>query len=305
MRVLPAGHVTHARVFAVTGACCLIRRNVFALVDGFDEAFVNGCEDVDLCLKVKAQGLHIYMAYHSVVQHHVSLSRSGTSLQNERNSRLLFQKWRPQIKREAAQVWQQGLCGNAAAPMNNAPVELGELGELAPTFAATPFAAAQVLSESALMREEARWARLLDKTDPNAGLESHCHATGLVRSTDDTHFVLCSPLLQVNIACSHGLDGFYLSGNQTNPPAGVQTRVTIAFNGLQSKTFTLGPEQHFNVGISQPVVLRGITNTVEAVFSSHHPAGHAASTAPADPCRYITLAHLVIDGKQVTSFAVT
>ena len=58
VRELPAGHVEHARVFAVTGACCLIRRDVFDAVGGFDEAFVNDGEDIDLCLKVKARGLH-------------------------------------------------------------------------------------------------------------------------------------------------------------------------------------------------------------------------------------------------------
>ena len=39
----------YARVLAVTGACLLMRKADFERAGGFDEVFVNGCEDVDLC----------------------------------------------------------------------------------------------------------------------------------------------------------------------------------------------------------------------------------------------------------------
>jgi GT2 family glycosyltransferase len=295
VRVLPASGVDHARVFAVTGACCLIRRDVFESVGGFDEAFVNGGEDIDLCLKVKAKGLHVYMAYQSVVQHHVSLSRDRTNLQNEVNSRLLYQKWRPQLKQELARVWQQGLRGDAAALLGDA------LDGLQPAFLATPFAAAQVMSESALLREEARWIRLLDQTDPNAALAHQTCVTGWARSSDDTCHLLCSPVLRVLIDNPIGLDGFYVSGKQANLPQGAQATVIITVNGLQSKTFTLGPELHFNVGISHPVVLPGITNCIEVSFKCHAPASEVGNMEPLDPCIYITLAHLVVDNKRVGS----
>ena len=38
---------------AVTAACMLVRKETFAEVAGFDEGFVNGYEDIDLCLKVR------------------------------------------------------------------------------------------------------------------------------------------------------------------------------------------------------------------------------------------------------------
>jgi GT2 family glycosyltransferase len=295
LRVLPTSGVAHARVFAVTGACCLIRRDVFESVSGFDEAFVNGGEDIDLCLKVKAKGLYVYMAYQSVVKHHVSLSRDRTSIQNEVNSRLLYQKWRPQIKQELARVWQQGLRGDAVALLGDA------LDGLQPSFLATPFAAAQVMSESALLREEARWTRLLDQTDPNQALPHQTRVTGWARSADDSCYQLCSTVLRVLIDNPIGLDGFYVAGKQTNLPQGAQTTVTITVNGLQAKTFTLGSEHHFNFGISHPVVLPGVTNSIEVTFTCHHPAGGVGNMEPLDPCSYITLAHLVIDNKLVDS----
>jgi GT2 family glycosyltransferase len=297
VRVLPTSDVEHSRVFAVTGACCLIRRDVFESVGGFDEAFVNGGEDIDLCLKVKAKGLHVYMAYQSVVQHHVSLSRDRTSLQNEVNSRLLYQKWRPQLKLELAQVWQKGLRSDDAALLSDA------LDGLQPSFLATPFAAAQVMSENALLREEARWTRLLDQTDPNPSLAHQTRVTGWARSADDTCYLLCSPVLRVLIDNPIGLDGFYVSGKQVNPPQGAQTTITITVNGLQAKSFTLGPELHFNVGISHPVVLPAMTNCIEVTFRGQYPAGTVGDMEPLDPCSYITLAHLVIDKKLVTHLA--
>ena len=297
VKVLTASGAEHARVFAVTGACCLIRRDVFESVGGFDEAFVNGGEDIDLCLKVKAKGLHVYMAYRSVVQHHVSLSRNRTSLQNEVNSRLLYRKWRPQLKQELARVWQQGLRGDGAALLGDA------IDGLQPAFLSTPFAAAQVMSESALLREEARWTRLLDQTDPNAASAHQTRVTGWARSADGTCYLLSSPVLRVLIDNPIGLDGFYVSGKQANQPQGTQTTVTITVNGLQAKSFTLGPELHFNVGISHPVVLTGMTNCIEVTFRGQYPAGTMGDMEPLDPCSYISLAHLVIDNKRVTHLA--
>ncbi len=57
---------------AVTAACMLTRPEVFRAHGGFDEAFVNGAEDVDLCLKVSRTGRKIVFTPASVVVHHES-----------------------------------------------------------------------------------------------------------------------------------------------------------------------------------------------------------------------------------------
>jgi GT2 family glycosyltransferase len=44
---------------AVTGACCMTRRDVFDALGGFDERFATDFNDVDYCLRVRAKGLRI------------------------------------------------------------------------------------------------------------------------------------------------------------------------------------------------------------------------------------------------------
>ncbi|HEY9722353.1 MAG TPA: glycosyltransferase [Oscillatoriaceae cyanobacterium] len=53
----------------VTGACMLIRRALFERLGGFDEGYLNGFEDVDLCLRVREAGYRVRYAPQSVVYH--------------------------------------------------------------------------------------------------------------------------------------------------------------------------------------------------------------------------------------------
>ena len=41
---------------AVTAACCLIKKSLFMEFEGFDESFINGCEDVDFCIRLNRKG---------------------------------------------------------------------------------------------------------------------------------------------------------------------------------------------------------------------------------------------------------
>lgn len=71
-------------VDGVTGACMAIRRDVFKSLGGFDEAFVNGYEDVALCLSVREAGHRIRYVNKSVIKHWESVSpgRWTHALQN-------------------------------------------------------------------------------------------------------------------------------------------------------------------------------------------------------------------------------
>lgn len=49
-------------VFAVTGACLMTRRNLFSRLGGFDPSYGLGTfEDTDYCLKVRREGLRVYL----------------------------------------------------------------------------------------------------------------------------------------------------------------------------------------------------------------------------------------------------
>jgi hypothetical protein len=81
---------------AVTGACMLVRRDMFNRVGGFDTAFMNGYEDVDLCLRVGVLGAETYYCAESVVYHLESASRATVKEEagEDANLKLLLDRWK-------------------------------------------------------------------------------------------------------------------------------------------------------------------------------------------------------------------
>lgn len=97
-----AKHVNYARPFQVVSAACVaIRASDFAAARGFDEIFVNGWEDVDLCLKLVQDndGLCWYQPT-SVVYHHESKS-PGRGAYIDINRRHFINKWQGHVKNDA------------------------------------------------------------------------------------------------------------------------------------------------------------------------------------------------------------
>ena len=78
---------------AVTAACCVTSRKQFLKFDGFDEIFLNGCEDIDLCLRMAEEGLIHYVVHDSVVVH-VKCASEGRRTHNKRNTESLLDRWR-------------------------------------------------------------------------------------------------------------------------------------------------------------------------------------------------------------------
>jgi GT2 family glycosyltransferase len=62
---------------AVTGACVMIRRDVFDAVGGFDEGLAVAFNDVDLCLRIREHGFRIVYVPHAVLYHFESKSRGS------------------------------------------------------------------------------------------------------------------------------------------------------------------------------------------------------------------------------------
>ena len=75
----------------VTGACALIARALFAELGGLDTAYINGYEDVDLCLRLRRLGYQVHYCHESVVYHLESATRSFES--NLQNHELFLERW--------------------------------------------------------------------------------------------------------------------------------------------------------------------------------------------------------------------
>jgi GT2 family glycosyltransferase len=257
------------RVLAVTGACCLIRKSDFDSVGGFDEAFVNGGEDVDLCFKLRQVGKRAYVESNSAVRHHVSLSRDRADPQNEHNSRRLFTKWRKEIKTELAGVW-------LALLQKQDPLQLAQYldGEISAPHLAKPHAFSRVMAESVLQQEECYWARTLDGEDINAGLLERCSVLGLPWSEALGGAVL-ERTAELRVEGLRSARNIFVCGRTLGGSNGKEAvSITLFANGMQHKTSVVHAGASFNLGIVAPVVLPGVVNqftvsTTAPVLVSH------------------------------------
>ncbi|MDG1173573.1 MAG: glycosyltransferase, partial [Opitutales bacterium] len=82
----------YTEFLAVTGACFMIRRDLFLAAGGFDETYKTGFEDIDLCLRLSMLGYKNYVSNSSIVLH----KRSSTPERNQHqdhNSRVFYSRW--------------------------------------------------------------------------------------------------------------------------------------------------------------------------------------------------------------------
>jgi GT2 family glycosyltransferase len=154
---------------AVTGACVALRREDWREFGGFDESYVNGSEDVDLCLRARAAGRRNFVALRSVVRHHVSQS-PGRKLRDEANSRRLAERWRPELAQLAAADW----CRHYLETQWNGAHDPEEFGQAAHAllhrlgWVARPGDYAARGAQRALEFELERWREILDGAPPRA-----------------------------------------------------------------------------------------------------------------------------------------
>jgi GT2 family glycosyltransferase/glycosyltransferase involved in cell wall biosynthesis len=87
---LPAARATFD-TSAVTGACIAIRAELFEALGGFDEAYVNGWEDVDLCQRVRAAGGRVRYRGDLEVLHHEGITGGGSY--DVGNRKLFYERW--------------------------------------------------------------------------------------------------------------------------------------------------------------------------------------------------------------------
>ncbi len=90
---------------AVTAACMVLRKTVFADVGGFDENLPNNFNDVDFCLRLRERGWQIVWTPYADLIHQESASR-GRHSDSEERARLLHdmaylqEKWGEQLRND-------------------------------------------------------------------------------------------------------------------------------------------------------------------------------------------------------------
>lgn len=104
---LPEDHAAvnrSRRLQAVTAACMLVRRDAFEQADGFDEGYANSLEDVDLCLRIGAEGGEVHYCHEAVVVHLESISR-GRRDRFQQSVDLYRRRWREGVRRDDLSVY--------------------------------------------------------------------------------------------------------------------------------------------------------------------------------------------------------
>ncbi|MBL0061716.1 MAG: glycosyltransferase [bacterium] len=93
---LPIDHpaVNKPRAFQfIAGSCLMIWRQLFMEVGGFDESYVNSCEDIDLCMRVTQTRRKVWYCPESKIYHHESKTVTGHD-KNGANYQRLLARWK-------------------------------------------------------------------------------------------------------------------------------------------------------------------------------------------------------------------
>lgn len=86
---------------AVTGACLVTPRELYFELDGLDEAFWNGYEDVDYCFKVGERGLRVVCDGAAALYHFESQSGAQRFRKSLWNAEHLIERWGGRVRFDA------------------------------------------------------------------------------------------------------------------------------------------------------------------------------------------------------------
>lgn len=87
---------TTREVSANTGACLMVSREKFEALEGFDEELAVVGNDVDLCLRLREQGLRNLWTPHCCLIHHESISRKSSVPKADEQA--MWQRWGEHFK---------------------------------------------------------------------------------------------------------------------------------------------------------------------------------------------------------------
>ena len=104
-------------VDAVCGASMLVDKSLFESIGGFDESYLNGLEDVDLCLQLQRLGYGNFLCASSDVLHYKSASEGRFGVEKDRaNTTLFHAKWNDYLTRRESDD-SQALISSTDLPM--------------------------------------------------------------------------------------------------------------------------------------------------------------------------------------------
>ena len=103
----------------VTGGCIAVRADLFALVGGFDEGYVNGWEDGDLCLQIRSTGAAVRYRGDVDIVHHEGAT-SGGVYHGHDNPRRFFARWATMLTDDTPLI--RDTLGAALSPIIDLPV---------------------------------------------------------------------------------------------------------------------------------------------------------------------------------------
>ncbi len=251
---------------AVTAACCGLRREIFLHEGGFDEAFRNGGEDVDLCFRLRERGYRIVVAPESVVRHHIRAARGPAGLADEANSRRLFARWRKTILALGCLTWARETSRQFLRNPGSVKFSTG-MGALAyrAGFSQQPPAAATLAVGSALHYEELHWQQRLEGAIATPTHPVSAYAlTGAYRDRPgldinlDTFWVREEVRIRLPAGTPNRnffVNGFLMPEPPDQPEAAGPLGLRLTINGAQSRDFFPLPVDHFNCGIDRPLVV--------------------------------------------------
>jgi GT2 family glycosyltransferase/glycosyltransferase involved in cell wall biosynthesis len=103
---------------AVTGGCIAVRADLFELVGGFDERYVNGWEDSDLCLAIRSTGASVRLVADAEIVHHEGVT-SGGSYHGHANPERFYARWAQMVTDDSPNV--QSSFGGCEQPIISRP----------------------------------------------------------------------------------------------------------------------------------------------------------------------------------------
>jgi GT2 family glycosyltransferase len=89
----------------VTGACLLTPRDLFLELEGFDEVFWNGNEDVDYCLRVRQRGLRVVYEPSATLYHYEPFSGVHRQRRLSHNIKTLAGRWAERVEPDQNRFW--------------------------------------------------------------------------------------------------------------------------------------------------------------------------------------------------------